>query len=457
MSHFRNLNLYAASLVVISVVFWALRIAYWSTHVEEPFADLLGYVQTADNIVDGFYFGFGPDRPVYYTPVTPLAIALAKLIGHEGYIWIFRYMIQAASFAGALALVRELAWATGARWAGLTLLFILAISRPSIFWSLKPATETVCEALLYCCAALALATVRRRSLSLAVATGIACLALGLNRPNFLPGALIVVLALLCVGVSKREGRRLSLPRFERRAVALAVAFALAFFATWSIWIGRNLVNYGMFVPTSTSGLVTMMWDYGGSPVRIGRYTSLRLADGSEYSNFGLNETIANSNNIAGEKARAEWLQMFNSAWFRANLPDLPRLFLWRLKNYVAFNGASGLTRVSREQLFEAPTAGYNYPFQPAAWLNMLLLDKTPTICLLGLVGLIILMWRAPALSPIFFGLALAPWLCGALVLGYERTVESLITFTIWLAFYGVAKTAFFLQRLDNRGWRLRRP
>ena len=457
----RGTNFYMVGLIALSAVFWLLRVGYWNTHTEEPFSDLLGYVMTADNIAGKFYFGVEPARPVYYTPITPLAIAIAKLISPENYLWWFRYLMQLLTFAGAVALVRELALMTRSRWLGLAFLFVLAISRSSIFWSLKPATETVCEALLYLSAALALATARKRSLGLALLCGVVCLALGLNRPNFIVGAMIVSLAFIIredremkrpesVGLRKRSWWKVN-PAFklDYRGLALMVVFLIGFFGSWSIWIGRNLINYGMFIPTSSSGLITAHWDYGGGPIRIGRYTALKLADGSEYKEFGINKLIIAADSIPGEKERVAWLGLLTKAWYAENLVDLPRVILWRLKHYITTRGASGLTKVSREEIFEAQTRGYNNSFGSAAWLNLILLDKTPTVCLLGLLGLVIIMWTAPTASPIFLGLALMPWLSGALVLGYERTVESLIPMTIWLALFGVAKTILRIQSLEQ--------
>jgi hypothetical protein len=131
--------------------------------------------------------------------------------------------------------------------------------------------------------------------------------------------------------------------------------------------------------------------------------------------------------------------MIARAWYAANWMDLPRVFLWRLKNIIAFNGASGLTKVSRDHLFLSLTPGYNNPYAPISWLDVILLDKSPLICFLGLLGLAFFAWSFPAQGLVMTSLAVAPWFMAALVIGYERTVESLIAITIWFALFGLTE------------------
>src|SRR5205085_2727661 len=174
-------------LFVCSVLFWFLRLAYWRTTHEAPFSDMMAYVMTADNIVRHFFFGVDEGRPTYLTPVTPAIIALAKLIAPISFEDAFRVLVQTVTFVAALGVVLEIALLTGKRWLGASFLLIVAICRPSIFWSLKLSTEPVCEAFLYATAAMALATLRTRSWRWAALCGFLALCLGLNRPGFLLG------------------------------------------------------------------------------------------------------------------------------------------------------------------------------------------------------------------------------------------------------------------------------
>ena len=165
-AHARQIWSVYGFLLLCSALFWYLRFAYWRGTYEPPFSDIAGYVTTADNIVRDFFFGFDDNHQTYFTPVTPALIAVAKLIAPVRFELAFRVLIQVITFAAALGVVREIALLTGKRWLAASFLFIVAICRPSIFWSLKLSTEPVCEALLYATAATALAALRTRQLAL---------------------------------------------------------------------------------------------------------------------------------------------------------------------------------------------------------------------------------------------------------------------------------------------------
>ncbi len=448
-------------LLACSILFWYLRLIYWKDTHEAPFSDIAGYVTAGDNIARYFFFGLDEAHQTYYTPVTPTLIAISKLIAPLRFERAFRVLIQIITFVSALGLVREIHLLTGKKWLGASFLLIVAICRPSIFWSLKLSTEPVCEAFLYATAATALATLRTGAWSWAALCGFLALCLGLNRPGFLLGTMLIPLAFLVQGLrtrlhdqvspgserAERSPRRIFATAFAPGLPALLVAgvFAVGFFGTWSLWIGRNLINYGAFVPTSSSGAQSAIWDYGGGPIKIGGYNSLELADGSQFTKFGqvMEEAARYPKDFEGAKR----LFMIARAWHAANWSDLPRVFLWRLKHLVATRGASGLTTVPREYLFVAPTPAYHNPYTPTAWLDLILLDKTPFICFIALIGLGLFAWYFPAPGIVFIGLALAPWFASAAVIGYERTVEALIAMTIWFALFGITEAA---SRLNAR-------
>ena len=228
---------------------------------------------------------------------------------------------------------------------------------------------------------------------------------------------------------------------------MAGVFALCFFGMWSLWIGRNLINYGVFMPTASSGAQSAIWEYGHAPVKIGRYDSLTLPDGSKFSNFG--QVMEEAKRYPRDYEAAQRLFMIARAWYAANWMDLPRVFLWRLKNIVEKRGASGLTTVPRETVFVAPTPGLHNLYTPTAWLDLVLLDKTPFICFIALFGLGLFIWKFPIPGLVFAGLALAPWFGAAAVIGYERTVESLIAMTIWFAFFGLAEVVSLLTERET--------
>jgi hypothetical protein len=433
--------------VALCAAFWILRIYYWKTNIEAPFSDMADYVAVADNILESFTFGH-PRGPTFHTPVTPSLIVISKLISAVHFHSVFQFLTQLLAFVGVLALAREIRLLTGQTFLALALLGIVAICRPSIFWSLKISTEPVCEALLYVTSALTLTTLRTQRLSLSLAAGMCCLLLGLNRPNYLPGILLVFLAILVrartvqLSDAERSKSWRSLRIFGLtlglRQMALPALFLCGFLGLWSPWIARNYINYGVFLPTSSSGYLSVISEQGGAPIRIGRYESLKLADGSEFSNFGTGNLFEVWQKLPTPVERSRFTQMLASAWLAENWTDIPRATLWRLRHMMLNRGADGLTKLSREDLFRSPSMGAQFPYQDPAWINVLLLDKTPTACLLSLVGLIFLLVRFPCAGLALTGLLFVPWIAAAAVIGAVRPVESLIAVDIWLAFFGVS-------------------
>ena len=351
-------------------------------------------------------------------------------------------------FRSVLALAREIRLLTGHTFLALTLVGIVAMCRPSIFWSFKVATEPLCEALLYITSALILATLRTQRLSLSLAAGWCCLLLGLNRPYYLPGISLVFVALLvrtravrlpdADSRNSRRGRRLFGPPFGVRHMALPAVFLCGFLGLWSPWIARNYINYGVFLPIASSGYLALVWEQGARPIRIGRYDRLTLADGSEFSNFGIINVIKTWKALPTSVERSRFLQMLASAWLAENWADIPRAMLWRLRQILSNRSADGLTKLSREELFRSRSTGVQFPYLDAAWINVLLLDKTPTVCLLSLVGLVFLLVRFPCVGLAFTGLLFVPWLGAAAFIANSRYVESLVAFDIWLAFFAVS-------------------
>ena len=434
-------------LAALCAVFWGLRIYYWSHNVEAPFSDMADYVDVADNIIRSFTFGL-PNYPTYLTPVTPSLIAISKLISPAHFHSVFQFATQLMVFVGMLALAHEIRLLTGHTFLALALVGIVAMCRPSIFWSFKVATEPVCEGLLYISSALILATLRTQRLALSLVAGACCLLLGLNRPNYLPGISLVLVALLvrprAVGLpdADRNGRprrrRLFGLAFGVRRLALPAVFLCGVIAMWSPWILRNYVNYGVFLPVASSGHLALVWEQGAAPIRTGRYDRLKLADGSEFSNFGIINVIETWKKLPTSVERSRFLQMLASAWFAENWRDIPRAMVWRLRQILSNRSADGLTKLSREQLFPPRGAGAQSPYLDVAWINVLLLDKTPTVCLLSLVGLLFLLVRFPATGLAFTGLLVVPWFGAAAFIANSRYVESLVAFDIWLALFAVS-------------------
>jgi hypothetical protein len=416
---FRGID--ALLFVGFGVLFWGLRLNYWRVTNEVPFSDIADYVSVARNIVGKFYFGKDDFFITYIAPVTPSFIAGGILVAGDNYEWAFRFFVQSITFAAAILLGLEVAKMTERPLLGWGVLFVVALCRPSIFWSLKLSTESVSEALLLSTLAASLHALRTASpVAFAVAGGLYLLT-GLNRPQFLIGLFVLGAALLVTR------------RFRRQALWFALGVAIV----WSPWVVRNYLQYGVFVPAALSGSDTLIEEYGVGPIRAGAYTALEVDGRSisvETSYAEIRDKLLASAPSDLERARLGrriWL-----AWIRANWSDLPRLYVWRLKSLLREKGAYGLTRVPRDPIFTSSTAGYNYGGRgPASWLDLILLDKSALLCLVGFAGAALLLVRHPLAGVAAGSLVVLPWFVLAAITQFERTVESMTALMLWLAFY----------------------
>ncbi len=426
-----------ALLMAYALVFWGLRLTYWLSTAEIPFSDIADNIAVGQRIATTFTFGINDAFYSYFRPVTPSFIAASILISHDHFDWAFRVLVQTITFCSALLVAREVTKLTGRQWLGWVLLFIVALSRPSIFWSLKLSTETVSEALLLASIGLVLNALSTRKPVIFGLAGVASLLLALNTPQFLPSLLLLAVGLLVFSHWFRWG---------------AVCFSIGAVLMWSPWVIRNYMHYGAFIPIATVGADTPIWDYGTVPIRQGRYTELKVDD-----NVTLPATMSidqlKNGILAGapnDYERAKIERRIFWAWFKANWMDYPRLFTWRFKQLISQNGASGLTHVPRDHLFTASNPGYNTGgLTNVALLDMMLFDKSALVWLLALAGCALLLIRHGLAGCAVVTLWLVPWGTVALATGYERAVESMISFTLWLATYAIGEIVVMLTKKPN--------
>ena len=439
-------------------LYWGLRITYWRGTVEAPFSDMGAYVQVADNIVAHCFWGVNEQIRSYFAPVTPTVIAVAKLISAEHYHGVYQAIVGALNFAAVILLGREIAKFAGRTALGWLFCYLVALAKPSIFWSLKLSTEGLAEALIHLSIALALMSMRRQSRILCFVSGLAFLVLSLNRQQFFAGAPFMVL-FFAVGPEPRAtlgvirevfGRRTPLQTRVAgllRSQVFAALFLAGVLTAWLPWLVRGYVSYGAILPASTSGAGAILWEYNGVPVRVGKYERVEGPHGVIFTARGM-EHRKLPNDFANDYEYQEYTRPLSAFWLRMNRRELPFLFLMRLKHLMAVPGASGLTKVSRDQLFEADYTGFNTPYTRASWLNVILLDKSAVACLLALGGLVVLARRRWHTALPFAAMALCPWAAVVATVGYERAIEPMIPLLLWLAAYALA--AFFAWMAPGR-------
>jgi hypothetical protein len=171
-----------------------------------------------------------------------------------------------------------------------------------------------------------------------------------------------------------------------------------------------------------------------------------LTDGSTMQEFSIDKLKERLRDSPNDYERSLSMRAWGVAWLVANWRDVPRLATWRLRHFISQNGANGLTRVPRDRLFETTTSGYNRPLTTrASWLELFLVDKTPWVCFFALGGMLLLIVRYRLAGLVIASLCLTPWCVLALLVGYERMVESLISITVWLAVYFVAEMVVLLH------------
>ncbi len=410
-------------------------------------------ISVANSIRQRLFFATTDNFYSYHTPVTPSLIAISMFLAGDGFMQFFRVIVQLVTFFGTILLAFELMTWTRSKLLGLALLFIVAFSRPSIFWSLKLSTEATSEALLILSIALILRALRTESAVMAGAAGMVCMLLALNRPQFLPGVMAAALffvwrQFLCwwrerrqssssTGTGDKDIAQGEAPPGPSRRLQV-VLFLLGISIVWLPWIARNYAHYGAFIPTATSGVDTLIWEYGTVPIRAGRYERLTVGPNDDVlPTLGVGQIEGPLHNTQNDYETSLRVRQIYFAWLKANLLDYPRLFTWRLKNLIAERGAGGLTKVSREVLFPESTAGWNSPFTPKSWLDLMLVDKIPWVVFLGFGGSLLLVVRFGLPGLMVSSLVVLPWISVALIFGYPRIVESMISITIWFAAYFV--------------------
>ena len=406
--------------------FWALRVFYWSAVEEIPFSDMANFDRVAHGIAASFDFSSSQFWQTYTTPslVTARAIQIL-LLGDSLLAW---QIFQAAlTFVSLCWLALELYRRTGSRGLAVALIFAVAWSKPSIFWSLKLSREGFHEALTYLCIAAFLFAVRRPSWSSMVTLGGLLAVNFLNKPNVLLAVPIVVLlavASLSLRTSSDEAHSV---RAEGRPLNALLAITLGVALIWGPWIGRSIAIYGEPVLLNTQGPYVILWELG--------QVTVRLPNGIEVETSANDLHSEASERFSNDLEALKYARQVSDAWLRQNLDQLPELAGKRVWRTIT-DRTIYLTRVPRNRLF-------------GTRMDHLLLDKSRTAAVAGIAGLSVL--------PLLFGwrllviptMVLIPWLSAAAILSYPRMFEAAIP----LVMFG--NVAWLI--LAARAWRQLRP
>jgi len=375
------------------LTFWGIRVYYWSITVEEPFSDMADYVRIAHGILTAFDFGHGAFWQSYKPPTMPLLLAVDfRFFGLDNMI-AWRVTQTAFLFVALLLLCRELVQSTRTPWYAVTLIWIVALSKSSIFWSYKPATESMSEAFLYLAAAATSWAVRRRSAVAFGLVGFVYVVTLLLRPQFLP-----VLPLLLVGLAVWawfDGRS------WRAKSRFAICFLLAAAAVWAPWLVRGMMLYGNPVPVSTQGPYSFLWELGA--------VTIREPDGSAEKR-DVHQLLAEApQRFDNDYQAMVHANRFVAQWLRDKGRSYPTLIISRAKRSLVEKEIF-LTHVSRSELLPP-------------LFNRFLIDKHATLLIAGVLGLLVMATMVPMGFLPVAAISIAQWLMGAAFMGEARLAE----------------------------------
>lgn len=395
---------WTAAFLAAFAAFWVLRAAYWSRVDEAPFSDMANFDAVARGIVTSFDFKWSEFWRSYTTPSLVAARALQITLFGDGML-AWQIFQSGLACAGLAWLALELVRATGSRGLALTLVVLVALSQPSIFWSLKLSREGFHEAATYFTAASVLFALRRPGWLAWTGVGLILAVNFLNRPNAIlvvPVVAFVVLVALRGHATARPARLRALTDPVRLRALLAMAIGIAIL--WTPWIVRSVRIYGEPVPLSTQAPYTALWSLG--EVRV------RLDDGTEVVTHVNTLQADAARDFPHDLAASRYANRIAAAWMREHLTELPRIFTQRIRISVA-EREEHLTRVPRDRLFGNAT-------------DRLLIDKRKGWIYTGAFGLLVL--------PVLYGwgflvlaaAALLPWLSAAALVPYARMLDASI-------------------------------
>ena len=397
-----------------ALVFWALRIYYWSITNEIPFSDMSAYEHIAKGILRNWNFSANKFWQSYRSPVTPLLRATQIfLFGNSLLAW--RVFLAALTFIGLSWLVFELIKVTKSKFLAISLLWVAALSKSSIFWSLKIASEGPAEMLAYLSLAATLFALRKKSFFSFMITGLIYAAAFLNKPSYIANP---ILFLFFFPIFEFLNKRIkSLADFSK-IIGLICALILGVVLAWSPWIIRSYMLYGRPCLLNTHQTFTFFWDLRGR---------IKLDDGKK---MPISE-IRKNTNFKNDSEFSEHGNYLIRQWLKNNRDYYYKLY-WERMRVSAFENWITLTKVSRSQLF--PNL-----------LNELLIDKTPVIIISGIIGLLALTILFPNYLYVFPIITLAPWLCSLLFGKHPRYLEP----SLPIIFFGVMGIMLLIKKIGK--------
>ncbi|MBK7865294.1 MAG: hypothetical protein IPJ65_43195 [Archangiaceae bacterium] len=404
-----------------ATAFWVLRVHYWSITHEVPFSDMFDFEAIALRVLDRGDFGHGDFWLSYRPPMLPLVRAgVMAMIGRDQDLVGWRWVLAMLTFSTLCWLCFEVFFLTRRAWLAFGIMAMVALSKSSIFWSLKIASEGLAEAAVYLAIAATLLAERLGQRWPYVLTGFSYAVALLTRPVYVVIAAVVAPLLLLRELVRRRQTR---GPFTRALVIPALVY-LGIALGWAPWLGRSLWLYGHVVPLTTQGPYSTMWEYGTFTVTI---------DGQPVTTNTFQLQADAPKNFRNDYESSQYAGRVLSAWVRANWVDLLKRILNRIPQ-VVLDRSEALSQVPRETLF------------PGSRLERLLFDKSLFVVVTGVLGMLLLSWRFRPLT-IVPVICLGSWALSVVALGLGRMIEPVLPMLLagnlgWLLVPGLVLAKF---------------
>lgn len=385
-------NLIPLGIFLLStVLFWGLRFLYWTENYEEPFSDIADYVRIGTGVYQNWDFSFAPSFWLSYKPpVMPLFIAFYFLLRGSTNLDLWPLFQTMIIYVSLLWLVYEIRTVTK-RWSfSLLLLLVVALSKGSIFWSLKASTESLSEGFLYLLGAVFLASQRKRNFYFPLV--LICVGAFLLKPQF-----ILAIALACVFHFYNEYKQWHFTPIYFKRISL---FLLSGFLLWLPWGIRTYNLYGHPVLTSTQGPYSFFWELG----------NLEYKD----ENGILKQTHVNEiqsqapTTFKNDYEAMVYWNKISQQWIKNNIQNYYSMIINRIRTTVK-DKQEYLSKLDR-----------NYLFNNA--IDRMLISKTDFSVVASLLGLVLLALTWRSLLPLLL-FPLSFWIMGCLFLGYARVLD----------------------------------
>ena len=389
-------RLWATVLFVIAAsIFWGLRGYYWGVTQEEPFSDMADYLAISEKFRCCWSLAQSDFWLSYAKPVLPIVGGLLFSLTDGVNLDLWRASLALITFASLVWLAVEVYLLTTSLTSAFAIAACVGLAKSSIFWSYKFATEGIAEALIYLVCAGVLYAHRAKD------SFLTCFFLGLfstialyNRPNMI----LVIPAVFCAVALKS---RVLFKRYSWRWRNL-LGLSCGCIAIVALFAIRSYSLYGRISLSPTQGPYSFLWELGAVPVKT------PAGDQTNRTAQQLQEEAPRL--FRNDLEAATYAKSVVKTWVIDNWSgQYPQIIRNRIKSSIVKKEIA-LSKVPREQILPG-------------FLNLILLDKSPVIFILGSIGLILMAVRWRRAFYILPAMALLPWIFGVFFLGDPRMLE----------------------------------